>query len=117
MTDAFYDDPELQSDDSMVSFNRPGDRVRGRITGMEIITTRYGRVPRYTLFDLDRETERTMLAGATRLWQQLSKLRPGVGDTIDVELTELQRIPNSANTVKIFEVHMEPEATQDEIPF
>jgi hypothetical protein len=87
-----YDDPELIPVEGFdnITFKEVGDHVRGRINRFERIETRYGKVAKYWLFDLDRNVERTMLAGAMDLWQQLYKLRPQVGDTLDIELVRIE---------------------------
>ena len=87
-----YDDPELtpvEGFDNIV-FKEVGDHIHGRINRMERIETRYGKVAKYWIFDLDRNVERTMLAGATDLWQQLHKMRPAVGDVLDIELVRIE---------------------------
>lgn len=94
MTDSssLYDDPELTPvsfEDSNVTFSEVGDRVRGRIVRMDRIDTRYGKVAKYWLFDLDNEMERTMLAGAQDLWTQLHKMRPDIDDILDIELVRI----------------------------
>lgn len=84
---SLYDDPTLapqQIEFNNVTFDNPGDQVHARIMGMEVIDTRFGRVPKYYLMDLDTEQERTMLAGAYDLWEQLHKLRPDVGDVVHI---------------------------------
>lgn len=92
MTDSssLYDDPELTPvsfEDSNITFKEVGDRVHARIVRMERIDTRYGKVAKYWLYDLDKQMARTMLAGQQDLWSQLHKLRPDVDDVLDIELT------------------------------
>jgi len=89
---SIYDDPEMvpeSRDFNNVTFAAVGDRVRGEILRMEILNGRYGKVAKYWLFDLDSQQERTMLAGAVDLWDQLYKLRPQVGDTVTIELVRI----------------------------
>lgn len=88
-----YDDPELQPQTAFpdnVKFVEVGDRVKARVIRMERIETRYGKVAKYWLFDLDSNQERTMLAGAMDLWAQLHKLRPKIGDTLEIELVRIE---------------------------
>ena len=90
---SLYDDPELTPETvefDNVTFTNVGDRVRGSIVRMEKIDTRYGKVAKYWLLDLDHNAERTMLAGAQDLWSQLSKLRPDIGDVLTIELVKLE---------------------------
>jgi hypothetical protein len=92
---SIYDDPELTPvepqdwADVNVTFDKVGDRVRGRITRMDRIDTQYGKVAKYWLHDLDRDSQRTMLAGAQDLWTQLHKLRPEIGDVLTIELAQI----------------------------
>ena len=89
---SIYDDPELtpvEGFDNIV-FTSVGDRVRGRIIRMDRIDTKFGKVAKYWLFDLDNNTERTMLAGAQDLWGQLHKLRPEVDDILTIELVAIE---------------------------
>lgn len=88
-----YDDPELVPQTAFpdnITFSQVGDRVRGRIIRMERLETRYGLVAKYWIFDLDQNAERTMLAGARDLWTQLHKLRPQVGDVVEIELVRIE---------------------------
>jgi hypothetical protein len=106
---SIYDDPELQPEPNefpdSVEFHQRGDRVRARINRMEPLKTRYGTCAKYWLFDLDRNMERTMLAGAKNLWGQLLTLKPEVGDTVDIELVDFAK--NENGTAKLFEVSVE----------
>jgi len=90
---SIYDDddltPEVGFPDN-VTFTEIGDRVRGRIERMEKLQTKYGQVAKYWLFDLDRNVERTMLAGARDLWTQLYKMRPAIGDVVEIELVRIE---------------------------
>lgn len=87
---SIYDDPALiPAGFDNVTFSQVGDRVHARILRMERIDTRYGNVAKYWLHDLDSNTERTMLAGAQDLWQQLFRLRPVIGDVVDIELVAI----------------------------
>ena len=89
---SIYDDPELTPVEGFdnVVFTSVGDRVKGRIIRMDRIDTKYGKVAKYWLFDLDHNTERTMLAGAQDLWSQLYKLRPEVNDILTIELVAIE---------------------------
>lgn len=98
---SIYDDPELSQ--AVIQFTNVGDRVRGTMIRAESTSTQYGKVAKYWLFDLESETERTMLAGATDLWRQLSKLRPEPGDIIEVELTHAPE-----RGMKLYRVEVEP---------
>jgi hypothetical protein len=92
-TSSIYDDPELKPadfTDTNVVFQNVGDRVRGRVIRMDKIPTRYGKVAKYWLFDMDRNIERTMLAGAQDLWSQLHELRPEVDDILTIELIAIE---------------------------
>jgi hypothetical protein len=105
---SIYDDPNLRQDDDFpdqVSFNARGDRVKGRVIRFESLKTRYGMVAKYWLFDLDRNMERTMLAGAKNLWGQLLTLQPMPGDVLDIELVDFAK--NENGTAKLFEVSVE----------
>jgi len=83
-----YDDDELAPQEGFnnVTFAEIGDRFHGQIIRMEKIPTRYGKVAKFWLFDLDNKVERTMLAGQIDLWQQLHALRIPVGNVVDIEL-------------------------------
>jgi len=83
-----YDDEELTPVEGFnnVTFAEVGDRFHGYIVRMEKIPTRYGKVAKYWLFDLDNKVERTMLAGQTDLWQQLHSKRIPIGNVVDIEL-------------------------------
>jgi len=87
-----YDDPEMTPVTAFdnVNFTEVGDRIKGRVIRFERIETRYGKVAKYWLFDLERNVERTMLAGAMDLWGQLYKMRPQVGDTLEIELIGIE---------------------------
>lgn len=89
---SLYDDPDLvpQTGFDNVTFNEVGDRVTGTILRMESIDTQYGKVAKYWLLDSDTRGERTMLAGAQDLWGQLFKLRPVVGDVLNIELISIE---------------------------
>lgn len=106
---SLYDDPDLEpAESNNITFVEVGDRVRGTIIKMESIDTQYGKVAKYWLFDLDNRCDRTMLAGATDLWSQLYKLRPAVGDVLNIELTAIK------GRFKVFSVDVE---STDEEPF
>lgn len=90
---SIYDDPDLTPtsfDDYNVTFKNVGDRVHGRVIRMDRINTRYGKVAKYWLWDIDRQIERTMLAGAMDLWSQLHKLRPQADDVLTIELVAIE---------------------------
>lgn len=120
---SIYSDPNLQQEDDFpdqVTFNQRGDRVRARIVRFAPLPTRYGVVAKYWLFDLDRQIERTMLAGAKNLWGQLLSLQPMPGDVVDIELIDFAK--NENGTAKLFEVSVErvgevPQTTQSSRPF
>lgn len=83
-----YDDEELAPVDGFnnVTFSEVGDRFRGQVIRMEKIPTRFGKVAKFWLFDLDDKVERTMLAGQIDLWRQLHSLRVPIGNVVDIEL-------------------------------
>jgi len=86
-----YDDAELTPTEGFdnVVFKEVGDRFHGSIVRFDRIESRYGKVAKYWLFDIDRQVERTMLAGSMDLWSQLHKLRPQVGDILTIELVAI----------------------------
>lgn len=100
-----YDDPRVQPKEiefNDVVLDQPGDHVRGAIIKMEILNTKFGPTPKYTLFDLDNECERGMLCGKVDLWRKLHALRPQVGDIINVTLVE------HVGRRQVFQVTSEP---------
>ena len=107
---SLYDDeelaPQLAFPDN-ITFAEVGDRVRGRVERMEKIDTRYGKVAKYWIFDLDNNAERTMLAGATDLWRQLHKLRPEIGDIVEIEMT------GNSGRMMLFDVQVSQELPLD----
>lgn len=110
---SIYDDPELQQTDEypdQVNFKIKGDSVRGRILRTEPITTKFGKVAKYWLFDLDRQMERTMLAGSKNLWGQLLELKPDVGDVVSI--TMIGSSTNDNGTAKLFDVKVVEFANQ-----
>jgi len=101
-----YDDPELQPEEyaDSISFERVGDRVRGRILSIEKLTTKFGPTAKYML--RTEQGDQSLLAGAKNLWGQLLSLKPDVGDVLTIELIELRTV--SQGTAKIFDVQCEP---------
>jgi hypothetical protein len=98
-----YDDPDLRDDDDypdQVRFSQVGDSVRGHITRIEKINTRYGPTLKYWINTGQREM--TMLAGSKNLKGQLISLRPRPGDMIDIRLVELRS--GSNGTLKVFDI-------------
>lgn len=87
MTDSMsiYDDPELSP--SNITFNKKGDRFEGTMVRAEAIKTQFGKVAKFWFYDANSASERTMLAGAVNLWQQLSDLRPEPGDLVTILCT------------------------------
>lgn len=90
---SIFDDPELTPVDPTsfdnITFASVGDRFRGRITRMDRLDTKYGKVAKFWMLDSNNNVERTMLAGAQDLWAQIHKLRPVVGDIMDIELVRI----------------------------
>lgn len=82
---SIYDDPELSP--SNITFNKVGDRFTGTMIKAEAIKTQYGKVAKFWFLDPASSSERTMLAGAVNLWQQLSDLRPEAGDLVTILCT------------------------------
>jgi hypothetical protein len=101
-----YDDPRLRPEDDgqRIKFEQRGDRVRGQIVKVEPLNTVNGWVAKYWIWDIDRNVERTLLAGATSLWGQLLTLKPEPLDVIDITLIDFQT--NQRGTAKIFDVQV-----------
>jgi hypothetical protein len=103
---SIYEDPRLRPDDDAqrIKFEQRGDRVRGQIVKYEPLNTVNGWVAKYWIWDIDRNVERTLLAGATSLWGQLLTLKPEPLDVIDITLIDFQT--NQRGTAKIFDVQI-----------
>jgi hypothetical protein len=90
---SIFDDPELspkETDFNNITWATPGDRFRGELLRTERIRTQYGYVAKFYMFDPEQQAERSFLAGAQDLWAQLHKLRPEIGDTLDIELMRVE---------------------------
>lgn len=106
-----YDDPELRSEDDYpdtVTFDRPGDRVRGEVIRVDRADLPFGPVLKYSILEERSRREVQLLAGPKNLKGQLLKLRPRPGDILDVELVELRRTGAGSNPAKLFDVQVTP---------
>ena len=100
-----YKNPDLPGADNSVLFTRVGDRVRGRVMSVEVVTTKYGQRLKFRL-DPGTGKSVTLVAGAKNLSAQIIALEPGLGDILSVELIELR--PSQSGTAKLFTVEVEP---------
>lgn len=85
-----WDDADLRAGGDYVRFEDVGDKVSGTVEAIRIHTFEDGKKVPQVIMTIDGE-ERTMTAGQVRLKAALAEQRPEVGDTLSVELTEVEK--------------------------
>lgn len=102
MTDDFWSDPEMFGSDEYIKFEAVGDTVTGTILAIRKHMFDDGKVvPQIELDTADGA--RTLTAGQVRLKVGLQEIRPKVGDTITVTLTNVEK-RSGGKTLKHFDV-------------
>lgn len=104
-----YDDPRVTAGEGRVRFEEIGDRAKGRITRAAVYTG-MGNGYRYELADAmvrqggqqGRWPIADVICTPGQLVEQLKRQQPQMGDTVDIELTDLRTSP--AGTAKLFRV-------------
>lgn len=82
-----WDDPDLMAGGEFFTFKNDGDTVSGIINAIRAHRFTDGKTAPQLLLTLDDGSERTVSGGAAQLKAELSKLRPNVGDHIQITQT------------------------------
>lgn len=102
MTAFDWNDPDLATNDDYVRFENVGDTVSGEILNIRKHVFDDGKVaPQIIIKTADGE--KTVSAGQVRLKAALAEKRPGVGQTITITLTEIEK-RSGGKTLKHFDV-------------
>ena len=105
-----WDDPRVKSgSEDRLKFEQIGDRVKGRLTAVEVFQ---GQTNGFQVSLADvvarqmgqdvKLAEGQIIATAVQLVAQLKEQSPEVGDTVDIQLTNLT--PAKVGTLKHFDV-------------
>lgn len=103
---SIWDDPNIKSNDSFVTFVNVGDSVSGTILkiGRQTFQNKDGEsVAPQLLLRCDDGEERTLTAGQIRLKAALVEQRPEVGDHVAITLTLIEK-RGGGKTLKHFNV-------------
>lgn len=110
MSESIWDNPDFNSGGEFVTFDLPGDGVRGKVVAIGTHTwpatdTKPARVVPKLIFDTE-EGEKTLTAGQVQLIAKLKEARPAVGDMVEITYTRPEKRPGG-KTLKHFEVTVE----------
>jgi hypothetical protein len=99
----FWDDEEVQAavtSGQWVKFTNVGDVKEGVIAALDKRVFDAGTAKERTAIEITYVDESVMTAGQVKLMQTLVELRPEVGDTLTVELAEIEK--RGSKTLKHF---------------
>lgn len=102
MTGFDWNDPDLAINDDFVKFESVGDTVTGEILNIRKHVFDDGKVVPQLILKTDTG-ERTVSAGQVRLKAALAEKRPGIGQTVTITLTEIEK-RSGGKTLKHFDV-------------
>lgn len=110
MSESIWDNPDFNSGGEFVTFDLPGDGVRGKVVAIGTHTwpataTKPARVVPKLIFDTE-EGEKTLTAGQVQLIAKLKEARPAVGDMVEITYIRSEKRPGG-KTLKHFEVTVE----------
>ena len=100
---SIWDDPDLTVSDEFVKFENVGDTVTGEILNIRKHVFDDGKVVPQLILRCDDGAERTVSAGQVRLKAALAEKRPGIGQTITITLSEIEK-RSGGKTLKHFDV-------------
>lgn len=103
MTGFDWSDPDLAVNDEFVKFEAVGDTVTGEILNIRKHVFDDGKVVPQLLLRCADGAERTVSAGQVRLKAALAEKRPGIGQTVTITLTEIEK-RSGGKTLKHFDV-------------
>lgn len=103
MTSFDWNDPDLAVADDFVRFETVGDTVTGEILNIRKHVFDDGKVVPQLILRCDDGAERTVSAGQVRLKAALAEKRPGIGQTITITLSEIEK-RSGGKTLKHFDV-------------
>lgn len=121
-----WDDPRVKSgSEDRLKFEQIGDRVKGRLTAVEVFqgqtngfTIKLADVVARQLGQDITKPEGEVIATAVQLVAQLKEQSPEVGDTLDIQLTNLT--PAKVGTLKHFDVRtqkaLQPQSASEPLP-
>jgi hypothetical protein len=108
----FWDDEEVQkaaTSGSYRKWNEVGDTHGGVIAALDKRVFDAGTDKERTAIEITFEDESKATCGQVKLMQLLLELRPSVGDTIEIELTDIEKRGNK--TLKSWKVTVDYAAT------
>lgn len=100
---SIWDDPDLTVSDEFVKFENVGDTVTGEILNIRKHVFDDGKVVPQLILRCGDGAERTVSAGQVRLKAALAEKRPGIGQTITITLSEIEK-RSGGKTLKHFDV-------------
>lgn len=103
---SIWDDPDLTVSDEFVKFENVGDTVTGEILNIRKHVFDDGKVVPQLILRCGDGAERTVSAGQVRLKAALAEKRPGIGQTITITLSEIEK-RSGGKTLKHFDVGVE----------
>ena len=103
MSASVWDDPDFAVVDDFVKFESVGDTVTGEILNIRKHVFDDGKVVPQLILRCDDGAERTVSAGQVRLKAALAEKRPGIGQTITITLSEIEK-RSGGKTLKHFDV-------------
>lgn len=89
-----------------------GDSIGGKITSIRIATMPDGNTYPSLTLDVDG-VQREILASQSMLLQRLASMQPKIGDTINIEFTQLEKLAGG-KTLKHFVVTVDSAPTRTE---
>lgn len=114
MTSSIWDDPEVITTGDYIKFETIGDTVTGNIVAIKKHTFDDGKVVPQIILDTD-DGERIVTAGQIRLKAALAEKRPGVGDTLTITLSDVEKRAGG-KTLKHFDVVVGPASVATPAP-
>ncbi len=111
---SIWDDPEVITSGDYIKFETIGDTVTGAIVAVKKHTFDDGKVVPQIILDTD-DGERIVTAGQIRLKAALAEKRPGVGDTLTITLTDVEKRAGG-KTLKHFDVVVGPASVATPAP-
>lgn len=103
---SIWDDPEVITTGDYIRFEAVGDTVTGSIVAVRKHTFDDGKVVPQIILDT-ADGEKIVTAGQVRLKAALAEKRPGVGDTLTITLSDVEKRAGG-KTLKHFDVAVGP---------
>lgn len=103
---SIWDDPEVITTGDYIRFEAVGDTVTGSIVAVRKHTFDDGKVVPQIILDT-ADGEKIVTAGQVRLKAALAEKRPGVGDTLTITLSDVEKRAGG-KTLKHFDVIVGP---------